>query len=186
MKNWLFYYELPPIVILLHFISWKKTPNDAVTPQCHRSIHIKDESKCGIAFAFIFGVNWLWRCGDTASFGVFFQELNVTKWQVSWNWCLVCVRMLPTPSLLATPASSSSPSSSFPPLICSFHWHFVISCSAKSVRPIKRHAAGNCSLSAKPNRLLKWMAARMCPAASLHLQHWRSMLIKLILTTREY
>ena len=24
------------------------------------------------AFAFIFGVNWLWRCGVTASFGVFF------------------------------------------------------------------------------------------------------------------
>ena len=32
----------------------------------------KDESKCGTAFALIFGVNWLWRCGVTASFGVFF------------------------------------------------------------------------------------------------------------------
>ena len=26
------------------------------------SIHTKDESKRGTAFAFIFGVNWLWRC----------------------------------------------------------------------------------------------------------------------------
>ena len=38
------------------------------------SIHTKDESKRGTAFAFIFGVNWLWRCGVTASFGVFFHE----------------------------------------------------------------------------------------------------------------
>ena len=36
------------------------------------SIHTKDESKRGTAFAFIFGVNWLWHCGVTASFGVFF------------------------------------------------------------------------------------------------------------------
>ena len=41
------------------------------------SIHTKDESKRGTAFAFIFGVNWLWRCGVTASFGIFF----------SWNEC---------------------------------------------------------------------------------------------------
>ena len=34
------------------------------------SIHTKDESKRGIAFAFIFGVNWLWRCSVTASFVV--------------------------------------------------------------------------------------------------------------------
>ena len=40
------------------------------------SIHTKDESKRGTAFAFIFGVNWLWRCGVTASFGVFFHEIK--------------------------------------------------------------------------------------------------------------
>ena len=50
------------LVIPLHFISWKKTQNDAVTPQR------------GTAFAFIFGVNWLWRHGVTASFWVFFHE----------------------------------------------------------------------------------------------------------------
>ena len=27
-------------------------------------------------FAFIFGVNWLWHCGVTASFGVFFLEIK--------------------------------------------------------------------------------------------------------------
>ena len=27
-------------------------------------------------FAFIFGVNWLWHCGVTASFGVFFHEMK--------------------------------------------------------------------------------------------------------------
>ena len=40
------------------------------------SIHTKDESKRGTAFAFIFGENWLWRCGVTASFGVFFHEIK--------------------------------------------------------------------------------------------------------------
>ena len=42
----------------------------------HWSIHTKDESKRGAAFAFIFGVNWLWRCGGTASFKVFFHEIK--------------------------------------------------------------------------------------------------------------
>ena len=46
------------LVILFHSLYWP--------------IHTKDESKRGIAFAFIFGVNWLWRCGVTESFGVFF------------------------------------------------------------------------------------------------------------------
>ena len=40
------------------------------------SIHTKDESKRGTAFAFIFGVNWLWRWGVTALFGVFFHEIK--------------------------------------------------------------------------------------------------------------
>ena len=46
------------LVIPLHLISWKKDSNwccDATTPE---SIHTKDESKRGSAFAFIFGVNW--------------------------------------------------------------------------------------------------------------------------------
>ena len=38
-----------------------------------KSIHNKDESKLGTAFAFIFGVNWLWRCGATASFWCLFS-----------------------------------------------------------------------------------------------------------------
>ena len=43
---------------ILHFISWKKDSElccDTSTPE---SIHTKDESKRGSAFAFIFGVNW--------------------------------------------------------------------------------------------------------------------------------
>ena len=43
-------------VIPLHSLYW--------------SIHTKDESKRGSAFAFIFGVNWLRRWGVTASFGM--------------------------------------------------------------------------------------------------------------------
>ena len=62
------------------------------------SIHTKDESKRGIAFAFIFGVNWLWRCGVTASFGVFFfhdikcngmtsfMESMSSIWASGWPW----------------------------------------------------------------------------------------------------
>ena len=58
------------LVIPLHLFHEKKTPNDAAkTPEL---IYTKDESKRGSAFAFIFGVNRLWRCGVTASFGVFF------------------------------------------------------------------------------------------------------------------
>ena len=40
------------------------------------SIPTKDESKRGTAFAFIFGVNWLWHCGVTASFRVFLREMK--------------------------------------------------------------------------------------------------------------
>ena len=50
------------LVIPLHSLYW--------------SIHTEDESKRGIEFAFIFGVNWLWRSGVTASFGVFFHEMK--------------------------------------------------------------------------------------------------------------
>ena len=50
------------LVIPLHSLYW--------------SIHTKDESKCETAFAFIFAVNWLWRCGVTTLFGVFFQEIK--------------------------------------------------------------------------------------------------------------
>ena len=38
------------------------------------SIHTKDESSS--TFAFVFGVNWPWRFGVTASFGVFFHEVK--------------------------------------------------------------------------------------------------------------
>ena len=40
------------------------------------SIYTKDESKRGTAFAFIFGVNWLWRRDVTTSFGVSFHEIK--------------------------------------------------------------------------------------------------------------
>ena len=53
------------LVIPLHWLYW--------------SIHTKDESKRGTAFAFSFGVNWLWRCGVTASFGVFFHEVKCNR-----------------------------------------------------------------------------------------------------------
>ena len=43
------------------------------------SIHTKDESKRGTASAFIFDVNWLWSCGVTASFGVFFHAQFTPK-----------------------------------------------------------------------------------------------------------
>ena len=46
------------------------------------SIHTKDESKHATGF-----VNWLWRCGVTASFGVFVTKWNVTEWWFSWNSC---------------------------------------------------------------------------------------------------
>ena len=69
------------LVIPLHSLYW--------------SIHTKDESKHGTAFAFIFGVNWLWRCGVTASFGVFFHEIkrkgmtSFTEFRLSFilPWC---------------------------------------------------------------------------------------------------
>ena len=46
------------LFIPLHIISWKKDSKwccDTTTPE---SIHTKDESKRGSAFALIFGVNW--------------------------------------------------------------------------------------------------------------------------------
>ena len=50
------------LVIPLHSVYW--------------SIHTEDESKRGTAFAFIFGVYWLWHCGVIASFGVYFHEIK--------------------------------------------------------------------------------------------------------------
>ena len=59
---YLSYMNSMKLVIPLHSMYW--------------SIRTKDESKRGSAFAFIFGVNWLWRCGVTASFGVLFHEIT--------------------------------------------------------------------------------------------------------------
>ena len=64
------------LVIPFRFYFMKKDSKrccDTTTPE---SIRTKDESKRGTAFAFIFGVNWLWRCGVTAPFGVFFHEMK--------------------------------------------------------------------------------------------------------------
>ena len=75
------------LVIPLHSLSWP--------------IHTKDESKRGTAFAFIFGVNWLWRCGVTGSFGVFFHEIECNgmtnfmefmRKAVSITETLICVK----------------------------------------------------------------------------------------------
>ena len=56
------------------------------------SIHPKDEGKQRTTFAFQFGVNWLWGCGVTALFGVFFHEMKCHgmtsfmefMWDVPW------------------------------------------------------------------------------------------------------
>ena len=66
IQNWKKYnMNSMKLVIPLHSLYW--------------SIHTKDESKHGTAFAFIFGVNWLWRCGVTPSFGVFFLEIKCNR-----------------------------------------------------------------------------------------------------------
>ena len=56
----------------------KTTPYDMTSMKhsMYWSIHTKDESKRGTAFAFLFGVNWLWRCGVITSFGVLFHEIK--------------------------------------------------------------------------------------------------------------
>ena len=77
------------LVLPSRFISWKSPlltlagsgsyqiwlGREPIALRWYWSIHTKDESKCETAFAFIFGVNWLWFC----------MEWNVTEWQVSWN-----------------------------------------------------------------------------------------------------
>ena len=45
-------------VIPLHFFTWKKDSKLCCDTTMPESIHTKDESKHGSAFAFIFGVNW--------------------------------------------------------------------------------------------------------------------------------
>ena len=61
------------LVIPLHLISWKKTPIDAVTPQCLSQFTPKIKAK---RFCICFH---LW-CELTST-------TNVTEWQVSWNSC---------------------------------------------------------------------------------------------------
>ena len=46
------------LVIPLHLNSWKKDSKRCCDTTTAESIHTKDESKRGSAFAFIFGVNW--------------------------------------------------------------------------------------------------------------------------------
>ena len=68
------------LVIPLHSLYW--------------SIHTKDESKCGTAFAFIFGVNWLWRCGVSPSFGVFVHEIKCDGISFTEFMAVACVLQL--------------------------------------------------------------------------------------------
>ena len=46
------------LIIPLHFISWQKDSKGCCDTTMPESIHTKDETKRGSAFAFIFGVNW--------------------------------------------------------------------------------------------------------------------------------
>ena len=68
------------LVIPLHSLYW--------------SIHTKDESKRGTAFAFIFGVNWLWRCGVTAPFGVFFHEIKCNGMTIFMEFMITVIHCL--------------------------------------------------------------------------------------------
>ena len=59
------------LVILLHFVSWKKTPNDVVTPQRQSQFTPRwKQTRFRLCFH-------LW-CELTST-------MNVTEWQVSWN-----------------------------------------------------------------------------------------------------
>ena len=55
------------------------------------SIHTKDKSKHRSTFAFIFGVNWLWHFGITASFGVFLHEIKCNG-RTSFLEFMICVK----------------------------------------------------------------------------------------------
>ena len=90
------HHQRPWLKYALHVNSMKLV---ILLPLLYWSIHTKDESKRGTAFAFIFGVNWLWRCGVTASFGVFFHETKcngMTSFMefmvVHMNWVFVYIR----------------------------------------------------------------------------------------------
>ena len=59
-----------------HSITFYFMKKDSKTMLWHynaESIPTKDESKRGTTFALIFCVNWLWRCGVTASFWSLFS-----------------------------------------------------------------------------------------------------------------
>ena len=73
--------------VLLYMRSWRAHHPSTWIPwnlsfryiSLYWSIHTKNESKRVIAFAFIFGVNWLKCCGVTASFVVFFHEIKCNR-----------------------------------------------------------------------------------------------------------
>ena len=59
------------LVIRLHFISWNKDPNDAVTPQ--RQSQFTPKMKANAVPRLLSSLVWI----D--------QYMNVTEWQVPWN-----------------------------------------------------------------------------------------------------
>ena len=80
------------LVIPLHFISWKKTPNDAVTPQCRSQFTPK--MKANAVPRLLSSLVWI-DSGIVVSLyrsESFFMRWNEREWQVSWNpWsALVC------------------------------------------------------------------------------------------------
>ena len=82
------FHETCPSVTFYFMKKDSKRCCDTTAPE---SIHTKDESKRGTAFAFIFSVNWLWRCSVTASFRVFFRHIKCNRrtsfmeFMISWS-----------------------------------------------------------------------------------------------------
>ena len=75
------------LVIPLHFISWKKTPNDAVTPQGQGQFTPK--IKANAEPRLLSSLVWI-DSGIVVSrhrVESFCMKWNVTEWQVSWNSC---------------------------------------------------------------------------------------------------
>ena len=77
------HHEAPPIakqqnrcVLPSPGVSTCWSPSAQLTATHYRFKLTKDSLRICKAFAFIFGVNWLWHCGVTASFGVFFHGIN--------------------------------------------------------------------------------------------------------------
>ena len=93
-------------VILLHFTSWEKTPDDAVTPQ--RQSQFTPKMKANAEPRLLSSLVRI-DSGVVVSqhhLESFLMKWNVTEWQVSWNSCI------------KQPPALTSQFSSFPCLNC--------------------------------------------------------------------